>query len=168
VGGPAGVGRAGVERDGPGHRRRARVVPAHPAGKVDRSALPPPKRGARPYRAPDGPEYELASIFSDVLGVDRVGLDDDFFELGGDSLGVVELVAAIAERFGIDIPASLVLDAPTPEVSSTVVRDRLRRGEPIAGLVPRLVETHILQHRLYVTSVEAKAAGSANELHGQN
>lgn len=65
-------------------------------------------------------------------------------------------------------PLIYLLDAPTPEVSSTVVRDRLRRGEAISGLVPRLVETHILQHRLYVTAVEAKAAGSTNELHGQN
>jgi nicotinic acid mononucleotide adenylyltransferase len=55
-----------------------------------------------------------------------------------------------------------LLEAPTPEVSSTDVRDRLRRGEAISGLVPRLVETHILQHRLYVTSAEAKVDESAN------
>jgi nicotinate-nucleotide adenylyltransferase len=59
-------------------------------------------------------------------------------------------------------PLIYLLDAPTPEVSSTVVRDRLRRGEAISGLVPQLVETHILQHRLYVTSVEAKVTESAN------
>lgn len=46
-------------------------------------------------------------------------------------------------------PLIYLLQAPTPEVSSTVVRDRLRRGEGISGMVPRLVETHILQHRLY-------------------
>jgi len=51
-----------------------------------------------------------------------------------------------------------LLQAATPEVSSTVVRERLRRGEPVAGLVPPLVETHILQHRLY----------TADQLHGQN
>jgi len=53
-------------------------------------------------------------------------------------------------------PLIFLLQAPTPEVSSTIVRDRLRRGEPITGLVPPLVETHILQHRLY----------SADQLHG--
>ena len=46
-------------------------------------------------------------------------------------------------------PLIYLLQAPTPEVSSTAVRDRLRRGEGISGMVPRLVETHILQHRLY-------------------
>ena len=50
-----------------------------------------------------------------------------------------------------------LLDTATPDVSSTIVRERLRRGETIAGLVPPLVETHIHQHALYVT-----------ELHGQN
>jgi nicotinate-nucleotide adenylyltransferase len=42
-----------------------------------------------------------------------------------------------------------LLQAPTPDVSSTTVRERLRRGEPLAGLVPPLVETHIRQHHLY-------------------
>lgn len=52
----------------------------------------------------------------------------------------------------------LLLQAPTPDVSSTVVRERLRHGEPLTGLVPPPVETHILQHRLY----------TADRLHGQN
>jgi nicotinate-nucleotide adenylyltransferase len=42
-----------------------------------------------------------------------------------------------------------LLDAPTPDISSTAVRERLRQGEGISGMVPALVETHILQHRLY-------------------
>ena len=89
-------------------------LPLTPRGKVDRRALPPPPRpGSRPYRAAVGPEFELAAIFGDVLGVDRVGLDDDFFELGGDSLGVVELQAEIADRLSIDVPTSTVLEAPT-------------------------------------------------------
>jgi nicotinate-nucleotide adenylyltransferase len=54
-----------------------------------------------------------------------------------------------------------LLNAPTPDVSSTVVRDRLRRGEAITGLVPPLVETHIHQHQLYFPQ-------SADQLHGQN
>jgi nicotinate-nucleotide adenylyltransferase len=54
----------------------------------------------------------------------------------------------------------LLLQAPTPDVSSTVVRERLRRGESLAGLVPPLVETHIHQHHLYSTP--------ADHLHGQS
>jgi nicotinate-nucleotide adenylyltransferase len=52
-----------------------------------------------------------------------------------------------------------LLDAATPDVSSTGLRDRLRRGEALTGLVPPLVETHIRQHHLY---------SSANQLHGQS
>ena len=55
-------------------------------------------------------------------------------------------------------PAIYLLPAPTPDVSSTTVRERLRRGESIAGLVPPLVEAHIRQHRLY----------RADRLHGQD
>lgn len=46
-------------------------------------------------------------------------------------------------------PAIFLLQAPTPDVSSTGLRERLRRGDEVSGLVPPLVETHILQHRLY-------------------
>jgi nicotinate-nucleotide adenylyltransferase len=56
-------------------------------------------------------------------------------------------------------PLIYLLEAPTPEVSSTLVRDRLRRSEPIAGLVPRLVEAHILQHRLYSTFAVRRSPG---------
>ena len=67
-------------------------------------------------------------------------------------------------------PLIYLLHAPTPDVSSTVVRDRLRRGAPVTGLVPPLVEAHIHQHGLYSTPAEAAADASApaDQLHGQN
>lgn len=55
-----------------------------------------------------------------------------------------------------------LLKAPTPDVSSTIVRARLARGESIHGLVPALVETHIHQHGLY------SSAAAANQLHGKD
>lgn len=65
-------------------------------------------------------------------------------------------------------PLIFLLQAATPDVSSTVVRERLRRGEPVTGLVPPLVETHLLQHRLYQPSPELRPTGTADQLHGQN
>lgn len=50
-----------------------------------------------------------------------------------------------------DRPLIFLLRAPTPDVSSTIVRERLARGEAVTGLVPALVEAHILKHRLYRT-----------------
>ena len=62
-----------------------------------------------------------------------------------------------------------LLHAATPDVSSTVVRERLRRGEAITGLVPPLVEAHIHQHRLYRVPASAEAAvGKADKLHDQD
>lgn len=54
-------------------------------------------------------------------------------------------------------PVIHLVQAPTPDVSSTIVRDRLKHGEPITGLVPPLVEAHIVKHRLY----------RAEQLHGE-
>jgi len=111
-------------------------LPLNPRGKVDRSALPPPPDPEpRPYREPVGRAAVLASIFTDVLGVDRVGLDDDFFELGGDSLGVVELVAEIADRFSVDVPTSTVVEAPTvAELSARLSHRRHRGASPVVVL----------------------------------
>ena len=64
-------------------------------------------------------------------------------------------------------PSIYLLHAPTPDVSSTLVRDRLRRGQAITGLVPPLVEAHIHQHRLYTVHL-AGDGGRANHLHGQS
>jgi nicotinate-nucleotide adenylyltransferase len=55
-----------------------------------------------------------------------------------------------------------LLDAATPDVSSTIIRERLRTGRPVTGLVPAAVERHIIQHGLYAAGVPA------NQLHGQN
>lgn len=62
-------------------------------------------------------------------------------------------------------PGIFLVDAPTPDVSSTEVRRRLAAREALNGLVPAAVETHILQHGLYAA---APGAPAANHLHGQN
>ncbi|MFF0146088.1 non-ribosomal peptide synthetase [Amycolatopsis sulphurea] len=85
-------------------------IPLSPAGKVDRTALPAPDI-ARPdlvggYRAPESKlERRIAEVWADVLHLDRVGVDDVFFELGGDSL----LLVVLAERLAAEgLPASLM------------------------------------------------------------
>jgi nicotinate-nucleotide adenylyltransferase len=76
-----------------------------------------------------------------------------------DRMRTVPAAGAVAATGGKTV--IYLLHAPTPDVSSTVVRDRLRRGGAITGLVPPLVETHIHQHKLY-------SPLSADQLHGQN
>ena len=78
-------------------------------------ALPAPVYGdAARYRAPGTPVEEiLAGIFADVLGVSRVGLDDSFFDLGGDSLSAMRVVAAVNTAFGSQVTVRALFDAPT-------------------------------------------------------
>jgi Phosphopantetheine attachment site len=70
--------------------------PLTSSGKIDRKALPAPVFAATSFRAPQTPTEEIVDeVFAEVLGVDRVGLDDDFFALAGDSLSAMRLIAAI-------------------------------------------------------------------------
>ncbi|MDG9708926.1 non-ribosomal peptide synthetase [Streptomyces sp. DH10] len=72
-------------------------LPLTPNGKLDRAALPSPHaRAHTPSRAPDTPlEAELAGLYADLLGVEQVCADDDFFDLGGDSLRAARLVTMV-------------------------------------------------------------------------
>jgi amino acid adenylation domain-containing protein len=81
--------------------------PTLPSGKVDRSALPAGEDGpvVTPYQQPDTPgEQELCDLWSELLGRDKIGATDDFFQLGGHSLLAVALVDQVRERFGIELP----------------------------------------------------------------
>ena len=70
------------------------VLPLTVNGKLDTRALPAPGYTGSRYRAPATPVEEvLAGIYAQVLGVDRVGVDDSFFELGGDSILSMQVVA---------------------------------------------------------------------------
>uniref|UniRef100_UPI002455E076 amino acid adenylation domain-containing protein n=1 Tax=Nocardia otitidiscaviarum TaxID=1823 RepID=UPI002455E076 len=87
-------------------------VTAH--GKVDRSALPPPPTPQRPYRTPESESQRLvAERFAAITGAERVGLDDDFFELGGDSLLGVALSADLAAATGLPVTVRWLYTAPS-------------------------------------------------------
>jgi len=94
------------------------ALPVTANGKLDRTALPAPE-GARPdlvstYVAPATPVQEaLASIWCDVLGLDRVGVDDDFFALGGHSLLAVKMLAQLHETLGVSLPLGSLFDGST-------------------------------------------------------
>jgi thioesterase domain-containing protein/acyl carrier protein len=88
--------------------------PLTSSGKIDRKALPAPVFAATPFRAPQNPtEKIVAEVFAEVLGIDRVGVDDDFFALGGDSLSAMRLIAAINTSLGADLSVPTVFEAPT-------------------------------------------------------
>ncbi|MBF6169461.1 amino acid adenylation domain-containing protein, partial [Streptomyces gardneri] len=91
------------------------ALPLTVAGKVDRAALPEPgERPRAPFADPRGEtEAALAQVWSALLGVDRVGRDDDFFELGGQSVIAVQLIARVGAVFDVALPVPAVFEATT-------------------------------------------------------
>jgi amino acid adenylation domain-containing protein len=94
------------------------ALPVTPNGKLDRVALPAPD-GARPdlarsYAPPESPAQEsLATIWCEVLHVERVGIDDDFFDLGGHSMLAVKMLARVRDTLGLELDLGQVFERPT-------------------------------------------------------
>ncbi len=90
-------------------------LPLTPNGKIDRAALPlPTPQGPTAYRAPDGPvELALCTAFSEVLGVERVSVEDSFFDLGGHSLLAMRLLNRIRAELGVELKINTLFDTPT-------------------------------------------------------
>jgi amino acid adenylation domain-containing protein/FkbH-like protein len=91
--------------------------PLTPNGKVDRKALPKPEipsEQLRQAQAPQTPAEEIiAGIWSEVLGTGTIGVDDDFFQLGGHSLLGAQVVARVRQAFNTDLPLRALFEAPT-------------------------------------------------------
>ncbi|MER7733173.1 amino acid adenylation domain-containing protein [Streptomyces erythrochromogenes] len=110
-------------------------LPLTPDGAVDRAALPEPEPAARPYRAPRTPqEAALCELLAEVLGAERVGMNDDFFELGGNSLLATRLTSRIRKVLGVSVPLRSIFESHAiSELSRTVKnagtssRPRLRK-----------------------------------------
>ncbi|MGW1726784.1 amino acid adenylation domain-containing protein [Streptomyces sp. NPDC002306] len=94
-------------------------IPVHPTGKVDRAALPAITAGRRPdapYTAPrDATEELVADVITEILGVDRVSVDDRFTDLGGHSLAAARVVGELGRRRGAPVPLATFLEHPTVE-----------------------------------------------------
>src|SRR4051812_8378788 len=107
----------------PGHMVPAVYValekmPLTPNGKVDRKALPAPQgsrvKGEGEFVAPTGSvEQQVAAIWKDILHVEQIGADDNFFDFGGHSLQVVQVQNRLRETIGIDVPVLKLFQFPT-------------------------------------------------------
>ncbi|GGY37539.1 amino acid adenylation domain-containing protein [Streptomyces djakartensis] len=99
----------------PAHVAVVAALPLTTSGKLDRRALPEPGprfvTSKRPARTPE--EEVLRGLFAEFVGVAGAGIDDDFFELGGDSLAAIRLVSRIRDTMGLDLSVRDLFAAPT-------------------------------------------------------
>ena len=121
-------------------------------GKLDKRALPAPEyQDADRYRAPAGAVEEiLAGIYARVLGVERVGVDDSFFDLGGDSLSAMRVIAAINTGLDADISVRTLFDAPSvARLAPRIGEDASRLPPLVAGERPAVVPLSFAQNRMW-------------------
>ncbi|WP_245717170.1 amino acid adenylation domain-containing protein [Nocardia jejuensis] len=120
-------------------------VTAH--GKVDRTALPPPPDTPRAYRSPEtAVQQVVADHFARCTGTPRVGLDDDFFEVGGNSLLGVGLSAELAAATGLPVTVRWLYTAPTVrELAARLSEQRDTAADDALGVVLPLRRNGIRQ-----------------------
>ncbi|WP_432278217.1 amino acid adenylation domain-containing protein, partial [Nocardia carnea] len=127
--------------------------PLNTSGKLDRKALPEPTFETREFRAPSTPIEEIvAGVFADVLGVDRIGADDDFFALGGNSLIATQVAARVGQALDTQVPVRMLFEASTVSAlaaAAEIAGDRADR--PVLAPQPRpdRVPLSLAQQRMW-------------------
>jgi hypothetical protein len=120
----------------PSYMMPARIVhleafPLNRNGKIDRAALPRSddeggEEAGAAYEAPRTPtERVICGIWQDVMNLPRVGIQDDFFEMGGHSIQASRIISRAREEFGIDLAVGILFDLPTPAELAAAVDERV-------------------------------------------
>ncbi|MEB4212386.1 condensation domain-containing protein, partial [Mycobacterium sp. 94-17] len=128
------------------------ALPLTANGKLDKRALPPPEyTDVDRYRAPaNATEEILAGIYAQVLGVDGVGVDDSFFDLGGDSLSAMRVIAAVNKSLDTRLEVRKLFEAPTVAQLAPCVGAAQGRVEPLVAMErPAVVPLSFAQNRLW-------------------
>jgi hypothetical protein len=145
-------------------------IPLTPNGKRDARSLPAPELSAyarKAFSVPQGEtEIALAGIWQSLLGVDRIGRDDDFFDLGGQSLLATQAIARIRADLAVAIPIRLLFDHPTIRALAELIEQ-----ERAARLIERVVDggsraSELLEKLLSLPDCEAEKLLRENAMEG--
>ncbi len=127
-------------------------MPLNTAGKVDRRSLPAPESVAVEYVAPEtAAEETVAAVFAGLLGVDRVSVDESFFDAGGNSLAAMRLVSRVSEALGVQVSVRDVFEAPSVRQLVAAVADRAAALPPVTAVIPRpdMIPLSFAQQRMW-------------------
>ncbi|WP_237421985.1 non-ribosomal peptide synthetase [Gordonia sp. SID5947] len=121
------------------------------SGKLNRKALPAPVFEAGEYIAPaTDAEATVATVFADVLGVDRVSVTESFFGLGGNSLSAMRVAARVADDLGVDVSVRDLFEAPSVRELIEAVAGRGQTVAPlVAGRRPDRLPLSLAQSRMW-------------------
>src|SRR6185436_3751063 len=106
-------------------------MPFTPSGKIDRRALPDPTtpQSGGAFAAPrTAVEEKLAAMWTSILKLERVGIHDNFFNLGGNSLLAFQLISRVRDEFNIELPLARVFETPTVAELSNWIGEATARG----------------------------------------
>ncbi|MFD4354980.1 amino acid adenylation domain-containing protein [Nocardia sp. NPDC058518] len=109
-----------------------KALPLNASGKLDRKALPVPAFTTRAYRPPTTPlQRAVAEVYAEVLGAGKVGLDDDFFELGGNSLVATKAISRLRTRVGAEVRVQwFFTDATVAALAARIDATQSAGGDP--------------------------------------
>ena len=120
------------------------ALPLTPNGKLDRTALPLPAADRAAWRAAQSDtERRVVQAWQQTLQLDGIGLDDDFFALGGQSLAALQLLGALQQGFELPLTLAELLGALTPAAQAALI-DARRAQQPASGIdVARLADHEV-------------------------
>ncbi|MFS0516530.1 amino acid adenylation domain-containing protein [Nostoc sp. UIC 10607] len=131
------------------------TLPLNPNGKIDRQALPAPKLQENFVAPRNAQEETLAKIWCQVFGLEQIGVDDNFFQLGGHSLIATQILSRIRDVFQVEVSFGQLLENPTINhlVQVIVQQQQLKQSSPLAKIQPISREGYLpvsfAQERVY-------------------
>ncbi|MFE4201638.1 gramicidin S non-ribosomal peptide synthetase GrsB [Aneurinibacillus aneurinilyticus] len=146
-------------------------LPLTPNGKIDRKSLPNPEKVVNTnvkYAVPTNElEKKLAKIWEEVLGIPQIGIQDNFFSLGGHSLKAITLISRMNKECNVDIPLRLLFEAPTIQEISNYINGAKRENYVAIQPVPQqqYYPVSSVQKRMFILN-EFDRSGTAYNLPG--